>query len=227
MTEGINAITTKGTDSHFPKGTGVCPPLPEKAPIQDSVSLSGEKSLGRKILELPKTAAKAVVGSAFAVASAALHTPAGTIEGMAEGLSPEQGRINTGWFTGVTLGEFALAGGASGLAIGGPVGMGIGAGIGLAVGLLNRAIEGKAGFPDRFCKKVEDAVYEAVKDNHSDSKIRLATQNLTEGAITGTMVGFRESINEGYQAGSGVVDGVCDFLTGFAQGIKDVFKNHR
>ena len=194
--------------------------------VQDKVTISGEKSLAGKIFSIPKNIAKAVVGSTFAVASAVVHTPAGTIEGIDEGLCQQMDDIDTGWFTGVTMGEFTLGGAAAGWCIGGPVGAGIGAGIGLLAGGLVRAIEGKAGFPERFVGKVEKAVDEAVKDNQSQSKIREVTQNLTEGALTGTIVGFKESLKEGYSAGAGVVDGVCDVLLGLAQGIRDAFKKN-
>lgn len=200
----------------------------EAAPeVQDKVTLSDEKSIAAKILSVPKAAVKAVVGSAFAVASAAIHTPTGTAEGIAEGLSMDYEHVDAGWFHGVTLGEFAIGGAASGFCMGGPIGMGIGAGVGFVAGLLTLAVERKAGFPDRFVEKVEKAVDETIKNNHSDSKIRLLTQNITEGAITGTGVGFKESLKEGYQAGAGVVDGVCDVMTGFAQGIHDALWKNR
>jgi len=195
--------------------------------VQDKVTLSGDKSIAAKILSVPKAAVKAVVGSAFAVASAAIHTPAGTAEGIAEGLSMDYENIDKGWFHGVTLGEFALGGAASGFCMGGPIGMGIGAGVGFVAGLLTLAVENKAGFPERFVDKVEKAVDETIKGNNADSKIRLLTQNITEGAITGTGVGFKESLKEGYQAGAGVVDGVCDVMTGFAQGIHDALWKNR
>lgn len=192
--------------------------------MQDKVTLSGEKSTRQKIMELPRIVAKGVVGSTFALASAVLHTPCGTLEGIDEALCQDFDNFDTRWFTGVTLAEFTLGGAAAGWCMGGPITAVIGGGIGFVVGSLVRAIEGKAGFPERFVSKVEAAVDEAVKDNHWDSKIREVTQNLTEGALTGTVVGFKESLKEGYRAGEGVVDGVCDIISGVGQGIKDVFK---
>lgn len=196
-----------------------------KKESEDKVTLKGADSIGEKILNFPKNVAKAVVGSAFAVASAVIHTPAGTAEGISESLSMDCENVDTGWFTAMTIGEFIAGGAAAGFAMSGPLGLGIGAGTGLVLGCLTRLIEEKAGFPDRFVGKVEEAVDEAIKDNKSESKIRLITQNLTEGAITGTIVGFKESLKEGYQAGGGIVEGVCDVFSGFAQGIKDSIKN--
>lgn len=187
----------------------------------DSVTVSKEKSLARKIgeaiVDFPIKVLEFGVSTVTGTAYAAKNLVPGALEGINEGVTDHKGRGRTGWFTFGTIGEFTAGGAAVGFTMGGPISAAIGAGVGLLSGLLLRGFEALTGADDMVVKAVEDRVDKAIQDNTTGTPIQIATRNATEGMIDGSVTGVTAGWKLGRSFGKGLVSG----LRGAADGAKE------
>jgi len=194
-------------------------------PIAFAPSLTaaaGKKSIGRFIVDLPRTIIEEAAGVVGGVAGTATHILPGAFEGIADGLHTDpqdRGYHRTGLYTTTLISEFIVAGAAIGAMQGGWIGALLGGSGGLLTGLICRGIEGKANVPERFVQNVETSVDTAIAGNTDGSKIKIAVQNATQGFILGTGIGIKDGYSVGREAGKGLVGGVLDVAYGTLEGI--------
>ena len=184
---------------------------------------AGQKSIGRMILDLPRTILEEAAGVVGGVAGTATHILPGAFEGIGEGLisdPADRGYYHrTGLYSTVLVSEFIATGAAIGAMHGGWIGALLGGSGGLLTGLICRGIEGKANVPERFVQNVDTAVDTAIAGNTDGSKIKIAVQNATQGFILGTGIGIKDGYQTGRESGKGLVGGVLDVAYGTLEGI--------
>lgn len=199
----------------------------EKAPQAgaDKVTISDRKetSLGAKILNIPKKAVGAVVGTAVAVADGAANILPGAVYGGFEAIDPKDGG---GPFAVTKIAQLAVAGAVvGGLIVGGPLAIGLGA---LAGGVTGAAsflpYSGKDG--KKFSEAVENKVADAVKDNvPTGIKRRDVSRNFAEGMLTGGETAVKEGGRLGYHTGTGITDGAFEGIKGAGSALVGAYKD--
>jgi hypothetical protein len=176
---------------------------------------------------------EAVGGSIVGGLSTLLHIGAGGIEGAAEGVRDRKladkdanyRHAKTGLFTFANLAALtAIAGGAACLLGAGPLVIALAAGGGLIAGGALRGFEGSEK-TEKLVEKIDLNVDKAIKDNVSDSKSKVAGQNLTEGTIVGMKAAGKHSWDIGYEGGKNATGFVIDVGRGVAGGIVELGKD--
>jgi flagellar biosynthesis/type III secretory pathway protein FliH len=202
-------------------------PKEEAAPESgDKVTLSDDKkepSVASKILNLPRKAVGAVVGTALAAADGVANVLPGAIFGGFEGVAPKDGSTS---FAVAKVGQFLVGGAvAGGLIVGGPLAIALGAVGGGVLGIASLLpYSGKDG--ERFSASVENRVADAVKDNvPTGIKRRDVSRNFAEGVLTGGETAVREGTKMGYHTGTGVTDGVFEGIKGAGSALVGAYQD--
>lgn len=192
----------------------------EKVDIpKDEVTLGKpKKSLAEKIIEFPGKVIGTAIGVATGAVSAPLHVIPGAVKGMKEGVAEYKGEGTKASFSLTLWAQNLALGAGAGFMIGGPIGAFIGgAGSLIFTGFLSYMGE-KTDAYDNMISTVERDVDKAVADNEG-SKMKVAVQNLTEGAIIGGGSAAKVGWKVGYETGKGVTEGVFGAVEGLAEGI--------
>ena len=166
-----------------------------------------------------RSAVERAGGFAGGIVGAAVHAPMGAVDGMWEGLSPD-GHAGDAWtYRGVGFGTSLVGGTALSVATGGAAPLFLTA----AGYLAGNWVASQTGADQHWCTQVAAGVDQAIADN-TGAPIKVAVQNLVEGALVGAGTGAREGQALGRQVGEGLASGTCDFVAGVAEGIWQVFK---
>lgn len=165
----------------------------------------------KKDISTPRKMFEKVIGAPLGIVTAAANTVGGLVGGGVAGVSGRAGKAE---------GAHAITSGATYVAMGAVAGSMIatpiiGGIVGGVVGLIFAGIAGVSGSMEKISEKVGEAAKEVVSDNEpSESKIKDASRNFTEGGLTGMGVGMTEGFKQGTTYGAGIVSGIIEGTKG-------------
>lgn len=177
---------------------------------------------------------EALGGAVIGAGSTALHTVAGGVEGVAEGLRSDKlsekeqkyRRADTGVFTFSNVA--ALTAGAGGvtyfLSGGNIVATAIASGGGLLAGIALRAFEGDEG-TKKIVETIDLTVDKGVEDNKEGSAGYRKGKNISEGLTAGMKAAGKVSWDVGYEGGKVGTGFVIDVARGVGSGVKELAKD--
>jgi hypothetical protein len=183
-----------------------------KAPEAPASEPKDKATIGERILDVPRKAIGAVVGTATAGVAAATNLIPSFVEGGVRGTEPGH---KAGAYGVVSVLEYGALGATGGAITFGPLGALIGGAGGLVVGGLRQAIYYATDSDDRVKDAIGKDVDKAVSDNvPTDNKRHDVARDFTEGAFVGAKAGVVEGAKVGFDEGTGVVDGLFEGMKG-------------
>ncbi|MFP4498069.1 MAG: hypothetical protein ACLFQV_07650 [Vulcanimicrobiota bacterium] len=185
-----------------------------QAAPRDEVQITRkEESLAKRIIRFPGRAAGKVAGVVTGSISAPLHVLPGVAKGVFAGSRGGDAAFHiTQWGQNLGIGVGV------GLLMGGPVGAAIGGGAAAIVSGLSDFVGYKTDAYDAMMEKIESNSSKAISDN-TGAKMKVAVQNMTEGAIIGAGTAVKSGFEVGRDAGEGLVQGVFGAVEGLAEGV--------
>lgn len=185
--------------------------LPEP---KDRVEIKKDISLPRKVIEK-------VIGSPVGLVTTAANAFGGFFSG---GVAGASGEANDAKATHAIMSGVAYVGmgAAAGAMLATPIIGGIAGGV---VGLVMAILSGTSGSMEKIGEHVGGKAQSAVSDNKpSESIIRDATMNFTEGAIVGTIHGGIEGFKQGTSYGAGIVSGAIEGTKGLVGALAGTYE---
>ncbi|MCD4784583.1 MAG: hypothetical protein K8T10_12250 [Candidatus Eremiobacteraeota bacterium] len=165
----------------------------------------------KKDISKPRKMFEKVIGSPLGVVTSAANTVGGLVGGGVAGVTAEADEAEGPHIISSGVAYVAM-GATTGAIIGTPV---IGGIVGGVVGLIFAIVAGTSGSMEKISEKVGEAAQKVVSDNEpTESKIKDASRDFTEGGLTGMGIGTVEGFKEGTRYGAGIVSGVIEGTKG-------------
>jgi hypothetical protein len=192
---------------------------------EDSVNLSGNESLGKKIISFPGKVVKETVGFATGLVDSALGIIPSTTGGIQSALDARKpdpshnveghkGDAEIGYGIGYVL-EAGAGGAVAGGLIAGPWGVAIGGVGGLVLGGVKMGVEYATGALKRVTDKIENSTFGPISDNTpTGDKMYDVGKDVGEGAIVGMKSGVAENFSLGREKGEGTISGLWEGTKG-------------